>query len=352
MVKILYASLFLLGILFTPSFVHGHGTMVKPINWFDFPSWLNTSKGWVFDYVGMKSTMQCHAGLTIPREIICPKPTDCDSYPTPGKSCVWFNNYTFIEKPTLFDPNLRTYAHVKDPKRVLHTPWRAPGAAPLFSPCGAAGGNPKGCGEPDCGKYAGGFAYGPLAEKVDFKHDFYVTDWKLGDVVEVAWGITANHGGGYSYRLCKMPEEGKQGLTEECFQETPLNFVGDKSWVQYGEDESTRYEFKAVRTDKGTVPAGSQWTKSPIPACSGWAGGIFDHDGDCKNGTQFKPPGPGLKGYGFNVYQTFKKFAFSIIDKVQLPGHLEPGKYVVSFRWDCEQTPQVWTTCSNVNLFA
>ena len=31
---------------------------------------------------------------------------------------------------------------------------------------------------------------------------------------KVGWGIIANHGGGYSYRLCKDDQE----LTEECFQ--------------------------------------------------------------------------------------------------------------------------------------
>ena len=35
---------------------------------------------------------------------------------------------------------------------------------------------------------------------------------------KVGWGILANHGGGYSYRLCRVGEQ----LTEECFQKTPL----------------------------------------------------------------------------------------------------------------------------------
>ena len=38
--------------------------------------------------------------------------------------------------------------------------------------------------------------------------------WKAGDVVEVAWTLQANHGGGYSYRLCPADEP----LTEACFQ--------------------------------------------------------------------------------------------------------------------------------------
>ena len=35
---------------------------------------------------------------------------------------------------------------------------------------------------------------------------------------QVKWYVSANHAGGYSYRLCKMPERGIKDLTEECFQ--------------------------------------------------------------------------------------------------------------------------------------
>ena len=44
------------------------------------------------------------------------------------------------------------------------------------------------------------------------------TTWRQGGVEKVGWGILANHGGGYSYRLCRVGEQ----LTEECFQKTPL----------------------------------------------------------------------------------------------------------------------------------
>jgi len=336
-------------VVYLVQYASGHGAMLSPISWFDFPEWVQTKDGhWKFDYAGMKSRQQCTAGSQLPRPIICPKPTDCDGYEHPGASCLWFNNYTFIGNPTLFDLKLRTYAHNEYPPYVMHNPWRAPGAAILKSPCGVAGGNPNGCGGPKCAQDQGGFANGPKAEDVDFIHDLYVTNWTRGDVVEVAWGIRANHGGGYSYRLCKLPEEGRKGLTEECFQQTPLRFVGDKQWVQYGEDKSTRYEFSAVRTDQGTTPPGSQWTKNPIPACNGLDGGF--HDEHCVNGTQFPPPGPSLFGFGVHPNDVNNPFPFSIIDQVYIPKNLEPGKYVISFRWDCEQTPQVWNTCANINL--
>merc|ERR1711972_846318 len=78
------------------------------------------------------------------------------------------------------------------------------------------------------------------------------------------------HGGGYTYRLCPMPSGGKKDLTEECFQKTVLNAVGNHTAVF---QDGTRASFQAVRTTEGTYPAGSQWTRNPIPACKGPGGG-------------------------------------------------------------------------------
>jgi uncharacterized surface protein with fasciclin (FAS1) repeats len=40
---------------------------------------------------------------------------------------------------------------------------------------------------------------------------------------------------------------------------------------------------------------------------------------------------------------------WKIVDKVQVPEGLS-GDYVVSWRWDSEQTPQVWTSCAIVTI--
>lgn len=42
-------------------------------------------------------------------------------------------------------------------------------------------------------------------------------------------------------------------------------------------------------------------------------------------------------------------FAWNIVDKVQVP-KVPAGDYVVSFRWEGEQTPQIWSTCSEVTI--
>ena len=39
-----------------------------------------------------------------------------------------------------------------------------------------------------------------------------------------------------------------------------------------------------------------------------------------------------------------------IVDKVYIPADLEPGAWVVGWRWDCEETTQVWSSCADVQI--
>jgi|ERR1711860_17314 len=270
-----------------------------------------------------------------------------------GGSCMWFTNFTFIQgKPTL-DESMRTFKNMDNGYDwTVNSPWRSPGSAFVHSPCGVGGGNPYGCpeGGPSAECPGGGYGYGPFAEDLNFEN-VVTTEWKIGSQVEAYWGIIANHGGGYSYRLCKVPEEGVSAITEECFQETPLRFAGDEQWVQYGEDEGSRVYFVANRTDVGTFPPGSQWAKNPIPACDDLSGGWFDETPDCPGGFQFEPPAPGLGGYGEIVSAPGDPtMLYNIGDLLEIPADLAPGDYVLSWRWDCEQTSQIWNTCSSIRL--
>merc|ERR1712146_178913 len=77
--------------------------------------------------------------------------------------------------------------------------------------------------------------------------------WPAGSHQEVSWNIYANHGGGYSYRLCKKADGEK--LTEECFQQNPLNFASDQSWIQYGAEKQTvRLSMRLVLWRVRTLP--------------------------------------------------------------------------------------------------
>jgi len=79
----------------------------------------------------------------------------------------------------------------------------------------------------------------------------------------------------------------------------------------------------AIRTTQG----GSQWTRNPIPG----------------KASIFPAPFPGGEG---------SSWKFSLVDEVHVPLELPVGHYVLSWRWDCELTSQVWTNCGDVTIVA
>merc|ERR1719186_2117332 len=194
-------------------------------------------------------------------------------------------------------------------KNKQHHPWDAPGTAPIFSACGSAGGNPGGCTGAEnekfgdcCGGNCGGYSFGDNAEEYSWPKA-PITEWKAGSYQEVTWFVNANHLGGYIYRLCKLPKQGVSGLTEECFQDGSLKFEGDKLWYVHPH-ESIRQELNATRITEGTFPLGSEWTEILV------------------------------EGRGH------------LIDYLKVPADLDLGEYVLSFRWDCKKTAQIWNVCA------
>jgi len=283
----------------------------------------------------------------------------------PGCSgCVDFDKNTCTPmNPTLNDPELLTWQRGNRLGHgTKHNPWRSPGFAPVFSPCGIAGGGatyhpsngalpPQGIPQGRDGK--------DMPELADVE-----TIWPAGSVQEVAWAIHANHGGGYAYRLCPKSAE----ATEECFQSHHLTFASDQTWIQYGSDSSNRTAIKAHRVSVGTNPPNSQWTKNPLPACGDKSGGV-SKGANCAYPPMFEEPFPGFYGYGAAACSILteeggnkcsaeeeatirEKFSFNIIDTVKVPSNLPPGGYLLSFRWDVEQTPQVWAQCADVTIVA
>ena len=43
-------------------------------------------------------------------------------------------------------------------------------------------------------------------------------------------------------------------------------------------------------------------------------------------------------------------YDLEIVDYVQIPADLKPGKYVLGWRWDCEESNQIWNSCSDVEI--
>lgn len=109
--------------------------------------------------------------------------------------------------------------------------------------------------------------------------------WAAGSAVEVAWTLQANHGGGYSYRLCPLGEE----LNEACFQKYPLNFFGPSTF-RWGGEGGHRQAFTPTVVSEGTTPPGSQWAKNPIPRAWKDAQGNWGHGSNhLQTGHGFQP---------------------------------------------------------------
>eukprot|EP00316_Scyphosphaera_apsteinii_P005353 CAMPEP_0119349492 /NCGR_PEP_ID=MMETSP1333-20130426/109577_1 /TAXON_ID=418940 /ORGANISM="Scyphosphaera apsteinii, Strain RCC1455" /LENGTH=263 /DNA_ID=CAMNT_0007362089 /DNA_START=323 /DNA_END=1114 /DNA_ORIENTATION=- len=242
-------------------------------------------------------------------------------------------------------------------------PWRAPGAAPVFDACGMAGGTvPSQRGPGDAVYAATQFAtMGDLGSHT-LKQQPSGTVWTAGSAVEVSWGIRYNHGGGYQYRLCPADEP----LTEACFFRRPLEFVRDKQSLRW--NNGTRYSIKGTFVSSGTFPEGSTWAMNPIPridfdsVSSGQPSGFTGCEMVAKGAScrQFDPPCPWDSGWYSQPGRTNSvdvEGACSgdwtggvIEDHVIIPSDIAPGKYVLGWRWDCEESTQVWSSCSDVTI--
>lgn len=288
-----------------------------------------------------------------------------------GQSCFWFSQGCRIGcdtctgvdarvqkdlcgsgmKATVCDPELRTYnmeaACNTDADTYRHNPWRAPGAAPVFDPCGKAGGGQIG--------YGPGAAFfvnsthskeGDLGSKT-LPPQPSGTLWKAGTSVEAIWGMRANHGGGYQYRLCAADEE----LTEACLKKTPIAFVGEQS-LQFANGTRQSIPSRYVYENGTVVPQGDRpgvgaWVRNPIPDNT-QAG---SHTPVKHSATEFPPPcvDPSNPNGGGQC-QGERPFNVAIVDILQIPPTITPGQYVLGFRWDCEETAQIWSSCADITI--
>ena len=206
-------------------------------------------------------------------------------------------------------------------------PWAAPGVAlSIGGGCGVHGGNPLGCPayrDPrDPGSVClseqedrGTWSKGIRATNSDLVLPSMVTKWARGSIEPVGF-VAIYHGGGYTYRLCKMPLDGKEGLTEECFIKNILKFAENKTYWRNAWKVNLGEEWKEEpKTDLtvGTYPEGSAWRYQ----------GPIDYE---------------------NFTERFYK------DLVVVPEDLELGEYVLSWRWDAATAPQVWVSCSSIEI--
>lgn len=201
-------------------------------------------------------------------------------------------------------------------------PWRAPGTARVRSPCGWQYQADDGTAEQD----------GLNLAKTER------TVWQAGSAVEVAWATYVNHGGGYTYRLCPSASE----TTEECFRETPLQFVGDYQWLQWLDETETRHKLKATRVQgqrRRDNLGNAQWTRNPIPGQ-----GQFDSPVGQNAFQSIFPKANDDEFTGETLY------SINMVDLIQIPADLKPGDYVLGWRWDSEDERQVFSNCADITV--
>ena len=182
---------------------------------------------------------------------------------------------------------------------------------------------------------------------------------------------------GYQYRLCPADEP----LTEACFQQMPLEFVKSQHRLLWnngslihvlGEEQGVFVSGKGVTFG----PDGSTWARNPIPRVNTDNRGLANVT-DCnetgRNGgrnlpacQQFPALCPQDKGT-FPMCSQTQGWPCSydgsgqgvcsgdwtaglIADQVIVPENIKPGKYVLGWRYDCEETAQVWQNCADVNI--
>ena len=150
-------------------------------------------------------------------------------------------------------------------------------------------------------------------------------------------------------------------MNEDCF--IALEFVGETSWFEYydrGNETDVSIPFTSVRVSdantNGVLPKGSTWTQIGLPSCVDETAGKCDSP-DFENEVSKQ----GIYGWitvglvdfpssmSPALAEIMQSGGFEIADKIQVPEGLS-GDYVFSWRWDSEQTPQVWTQCSIVTI--
>lgn len=75
----------------------------------------------------------------------------------------------------------------------------------------------------------------------------------------------------------------------------------------------------------------------PAPSCAAKYPGTPTNVGSVP--SVFPDPVPGVDMH-----------SYAIEDTVEVPESLPPGEYVVGFRWDCEQTTQIWSSCADITV--
>ena len=109
----------------------------------------------------------------------------------------------------------------------------------------------------------------------------------------------------------------------------------------------TMVKLSSTFVSVGTLPVGSTWQMLGIPDTHHVSPG-----GERSEDWTFPPPcydptPPRTLGQGICSGEWISNI--TMYDQLLVPS-VTPGEYVLGFRWDCEETAQVWSTCSDITI--
>lgn len=219
-------------------------------------------------------------------------------------------------------------------------PWRSAGSSVPASPCGV-------------------FENDHSKDGRSLPQTLPRIEWISGETAVVAHSISANHGGGYSWRLCPASVDlSDPQKAEDCFRQHPLSFADDSHTIHWS-GNLTNWPDKPIpakQTSSGTTPSGSMWRRNPIPSLE------FCGVSACKCPPGWEAPCPAFEppcdscwggvvdaqaGAGNSHHEDFE-----VQDTVRVP-HFAWGDYTLQWRWDTESLPgyqQVWTNCADITI--
>ena len=372
--------------------VSGHASLIMPVSRnavdAELAAWSDgkhPNTGWIEPY-----NCRCQNGTDV-----------CSN----GQSCFWFSQGCGIGckacdgngaripnfdhcpgdsiKPTVNDPRHRTVNQAavagSQADFTKFNPWRAPGMAPMYDPCGMAGGTPAesfNAAAYNTTKYA---KQGDLGSKV-LPSRPSGTVWHRGGVATTRWQNTALHGGGYQYRLCPA----SQDLTEACFQKTPLAFAPPLEHMIRFKNRTKDHAINMTVVPHAITGTGD-WAIHPLPRCpnnehnnphpthcasecdyvvpqgqhcTGACGKAcgppwYVADNACPTDcTRYPglPHGGSDPAYFVNPLPQVDWHTFAVEDTVVVPTHIAPGPYVLGWRWDAESSSQIWASCADITI--
>ena len=156
-------------------------------------------------------------------------------------------------------------------------------------------------------------------------------------------------------------------IDEKCFQSQPLDFAG-RSSLRWGGVGGEELFFNPTIVSEGTVPKGSQWARYPVPRGPwGWdrTGAVnppvCQESPEClaygrrlsKDACKKDPRSPRCAPIPRATANQTKGCRCSddgapsgpanleVVDRLLIPNHTAPGKWLLGWRWDAEESNQV-----------